>query len=146
MIITVDTNILISALINSKGKEFAILKKSYRQIDFVSSVFLLKEFSQKSNKVAALTNSSPADVRYQFRALSEQFLWVKENELDNVSLQEAERLIQHIDPKDFWYVAVAVYFDSLLWSGDMKLYKGLRRKGFKNIVTTKELSEIIKGI
>ena len=40
MIITVDTNILISAIINSKGKEFAILKKSYRQIDFVSSVFL----------------------------------------------------------------------------------------------------------
>ena len=78
MIITFDTNILISAIINSKGKEFAILKKSYRQIDFVSSVFLLKEFSQKSNKVAALTNSSLADVSYQFRALTEQFLWVKE--------------------------------------------------------------------
>ncbi len=146
MIITVDTNILISALINSKGKEFAILKRSYRQIDFVSSVFLLKEFSQKINKVAALTNSSPADVSYQFKALTEQFLWVKEIELDSASLHEAEKLIQNIDPKDFLFVAVAVYFDSLLWSGDMKLYKGLRRRGFKNIVTTKELSEIIKGI
>ena len=78
--------------------------------------------------------------------LLSNFIWVKENDLDNFSLREAERLVQHIDPKDFTFVEVAVYFDSLLWSGDLKLYKGLRRKGFKNIVTTKELSEIIKGI
>jgi hypothetical protein len=41
---------------------------------------------------------------------------------------------------------VTIDYDALLWTGDVKLIRGLRRKGFNNTVTTKELKEIIKGL
>lgn len=83
------------------------LKRPYGQIEFVSGIYLLDEFSQKVDKIAALTNSSSDDINYQFKLLTAQFFWVKENDLDNFSMREAERLVQHIDPKDFTFVAVA---------------------------------------
>ena len=59
---------------------------------------------------------------------------------------QAQTITKNIVEKDAIYVAFTIALDALLWTGDLKLYRGLRRKGFTNIVTTAQLKEIIKGI
>jgi len=66
--------------------------------------------------------------------------------VDNATLRKAILITQNIDVKDSIYIAFCLAFDGILWTGDMKLYRGLRRNGFMNVVTTKELTEILKGV
>jgi hypothetical protein len=40
----------------------------------------------------------------------------------------------------------ALALNSLGWTGDRKLPNGVKRKGFTNIISTKELKDIIKGL
>ncbi len=68
------------------------------------------------------------------------------NEISNTDFLTAEELTKQIDIKDATFVAFSISFNSLLWTGDLKLYKALRRKSFNNIITTKELKLIIKGL
>ena len=146
MIITVDSNIVISTLINSKGKEFTILKRKYKQIDFVSSTFLKEEVSKKIEKISVLTTSTASDIKFQFDSLISEFIFVNDKELDRQTIQQTENIMKGLDPKDFLFVAVTIYFDGLLWTGDLKLAYGLKRRGFNSIIITPELKQIIKGL
>lgn len=146
MIITVDSNIIISALINSKGTEFSILQKKYKHIDFVSTAFLIDEIENKIKKVSLFTNSPATDLQFQFDLLTGDFIFVKDTEIDTGSLAITNKLMKGLDIKDYLFVAVTVYFEGLLWTGDLRLKRGLKRNGFNNVVTTSELKQIIKGL
>jgi predicted nucleic acid-binding protein len=67
-------------------------------------------------------------------------------ELNKEIIIKANELTEDIDKKDTIFVAFSLALDSLLWTSDLKLHKALRRKSFRNIITTKELKQIIKGI
>ncbi len=67
-------------------------------------------------------------------------------ELNKEIIIKANELTADIDKKDTIFLAFSLALDSLLWTSDLKLYKALRRKSFRNIITTKELKQIIKGI
>ena len=43
---------------------------------------------------------------------------------------EAHRLCRNVDPDDTAYLALALYFDALLWTEDAVLKDGLRAQGF----------------
>jgi predicted nucleic acid-binding protein len=58
----------------------------------------------------------------------------------------AIQIVEKIDPKDAIYIAISLALDALIWTGDLKLYKALRKKRFKNIITTTDLKRILKGI
>ena len=49
------------------------------------------------------------------------------------------RLIRNIDPDDVTFVALANYMDEKLWTGDAKLYQGLRTLGYENVVNFEDL-------
>jgi len=55
---------------------------------------------------------------------------------------EAETLVADIDRDDTEHVALSLYLQSRLWSGDKKLHHGLRRKGISWILNTDELLEL----
>lgn len=51
----------------------------------------------------------------------------------------AFELIHDIDLKDLLFVALAIQYNCKLWTGDKKLIKGLRNKGFDQVIDTSEL-------
>ena len=67
-------------------------------------------------------------------------------ELNKDIIINAKNLTDNIHKKDTIFIAFSLALDSLFWSGDIKLYKALKRKGFANIITTKEFKQIIKGL
>jgi predicted nucleic acid-binding protein len=44
---------------------------------------------------------------------------------------------------DLVFVALNEYLDKVLWTGDMKLYKGLKKKGYKKVVTFREIQKAL---
>lgn len=88
MFIVIDSNIIISALINSKGSEFEILNSDNPSIDFVITTFLKDEFKKKHLKIASLTNAAPESVLFQFHKLTETFTILNPNEIDHSTLQK----------------------------------------------------------
>jgi predicted nucleic acid-binding protein len=38
--------------------------------------------------------------------------------------------------KDMYFVALTIEMDGILWTGDVKLKKGLTKKGFDKLLTT----------
>lgn len=58
------------------------------------------------------------------------------------SYKKALLLCNDIDPKDTAYVALSIELNIPLWSNDKKLVQGLRKKGYKKIVTTEEIFKL----
>ena len=44
------------------------------------------------------------------------------------------------------FLALTLHLKGLLWTGDIRLVKGLRKKGVESAVTTKELLDISNGM
>ena len=61
-------------------------------------------------------------------------------------LKVAEELTYSIDKKDTQYVVLTIFLEGLLWTGDLKLLRALKRKGFNQIITTSDFEQILKGI
>ena len=51
-------------------------------------------------------------------------------------------MVKDIDNKDTPYVAFSLFYKSKIWSEDKELRDGLRKKGFKNVISTEELFKI----
>lgn len=56
-------------------------------------------------------------------------------------LHEVDNLVIDIDENDVLFVALANHINAQLWTGDKKLAKGLKRKGYSKIISTNELYE-----
>ncbi len=52
-------------------------------------------------------------------------------------------LTEDIDVKDVSFVALTVETGGVLWTGDKKLYKGLKERGFDEVVNLNDLEEIL---
>ena len=146
MKVVVDSNIIISGLININGNEFTILANRLDVLNFFSSKLIIDETAKKFKQISSLTKNSESDIQTQFYNIINVFQLVDENKISNETLRKANLLIEDLDRSDYLFLAVAIHCYALLWTGDLKLFRGLRRKGFNSIVTTKELKEIIKGL
>ncbi len=56
--------------------------------------------------------------------------------------QKAADLVRDIDMDDIAFVALSLFLDIKLWTGDKQLIGGLTKKGFKNIITTHEMLQL----
>ena len=146
MKVVVDSNIMISALINTNGNEFAILANRNNRLKFFSSKLIIEETAKKFKQISSLTRNSEIEIQTQFYNMIDTFRLIEEKKINDETLLKASALISGLDRNDYLFLAVTIYCNSLLWTGDLKLFRGLRRKGFNSIITTKELKEIIKGL
>ena len=70
--------------------------------------------------------------------------FVNVSQISDTSLSKARELVQGIDEDDTEFVALAIETDALLLTGDKKLYKGLKERGFEDVINVSELQEMLK--
>jgi predicted nucleic acid-binding protein len=124
-----DANVLMSMLISGKSF-YKILLKEYT---FLSSDFAFVEIEKYED---AIRNKTKID-KENFRQFS-YFLFSHVHFIPTLLIEEgakskAKILVQDIDPKDVAYVALAIQLNLTLLTRDIKLYDGLRKKGFRNV-------------
>jgi predicted nucleic acid-binding protein len=140
--IIVDANIVFSGILNSNGKIGDLLINSKKHFNFIAPEFLRYEIKDKYEKLQSISDLNIEQVMEAEYQLCQDITFISEGQISYKFWQEAYDLVHDIDIKDIQYLAYAKQFKCKIWSGDKKLFKGLKTKGFFNIVTTDELFEL----
>ncbi len=146
MTILVDSNIIISACLDSKSELFKIIITPYSNLDFATPHFALKEIIRNQEGICRKLKKSLNLFQNNLSVLLEYLFILPDEDLSNNNIIEAENYTASVDIDDTIFIAFSMALDLLLWTGDLQLRKTLKKKGFKNIIITKELKQIIKGL
>jgi len=142
MIVILDTNIVFSVIANSSSKlanAFFLIPSS---AEYYAPDFLITELQQHKKKLLQISKLSETDYEFSKTSVFAQINFVDTNTIPEGFLKRAAQLTKNIDFKDFKFVALAMFMDGLLWTGDRKLLNGLRRAGFMNVISTQEAISI----
>lgn len=143
MKIVIDTNIVISTLMKSNGSIGKLLLQELNDFDKIACHYLYVEIFDKKEKmlkVSKLTNQDFLDLLY---LLIKKVDFINENQITDEHWKKAIELTKDIDVKDVSHVALAIHADAKLWTGDKKLYNGLRDKEFNGIINTDDIRKLL---
>lgn len=146
MKIIVDTNIIFSAILNSKSRTGKILLNSNQHFQFFSCNYLRIEIQRHKKKLLKLTGLTETDLAELEGILLHKITFIDERLIPSDLLTDTEAQLKAIDPNDTVFVALAKHLEGKLWTGDMNLYNGLKTKRFKDIILTSELSLLLDGL
>jgi len=142
MKIVVDTNIVFSALISSSTKIPDIIIAPFNHFKFYTPDYLFEELENHKYKLQKASKLTEKEID---KAKTELFKYINTISLEIIPKEvwlEAEFLTFDIDPDDISFVALSIFLDAHLWTGDKVLYNGLIRKGFDKVILTSELDKI----
>ena len=146
MKIIVDTNIVFSALLNSNSRIGRLLLNSRHYFEFYSCKYLQKEIQRHFHKIRNYSHLTDEDLSELIDIIESRIFFIDENLLPEIVINRAKKMVEGVDFDDFAFVAVANYLDALLWTGDKVLIAGLQKKGYKNVITTLELSKLLEEL
>ncbi len=145
MRIIVDSNIAFSALVNTNSLIAEIIIGSGKKYQFYTSEYMLAELKrhhEKLKKASKLSNEEIETAQYEL------FKYINVVTLEIIPEKywlKAEKLVSDIDPDDVAFVALSLFLHAHLWTGDKKLYNGLKAKKFNKIVLTTDLQKLINS-
>ena len=139
MKVIVDANIVFSGILNTKGKIGDILINSHGLIDFIAPDFLRTEIRKHYSKLSKISGLSADDVFESEFQICKDISFISEEQVLKANWKTAFDLVKDIDESDVHYVAFAKQFNRKIWSGDMQLIRGLKRKGLENFILTNDL-------
>jgi predicted nucleic acid-binding protein len=133
MKLVIDTNIIFSALLKkeSKIKKFILDPAN----ELYTCNFLFVEIFKYKEKIEKYSDLDFNDILVTMRIIFSKIHFVNEEMIPPQIYQKAYTLCSNIDEKDTPFVALALFIDTPLLTGDKKLTKGLKEKGFEKIVT-----------
>ena len=126
----IDTNVLMSILISGKS--------SYKPIvmfnRFVSIDFIFNEIDEYRNTILEKSKLDKTQLTDYTDQIMSRVTILPRYVITNSNLQKATELTKDIDFNDVWFVAMSLEYGLPLLSRDVKLYNGLHKKGFKDII------------
>jgi predicted nucleic acid-binding protein len=146
MVVVVDANVILSAIVNTHGNIATLLITNSSIVDFVIPEFSLVEIKEKEKKLYFSQKVSSAIFNENLQSFLSCLTVVGDEQIDEEYFKAAYALTKEVDPKDTMYIALTMALDALLWTGDLKLFRAIRKKGFNQVINTKELQQIVKGI
>lgn len=137
--IILDTNIVISAMIKPEGAVATFMYTELMNIQLMAPGYLFHEILSKEKKILDMTNYSGEEFHELLQILSKRITWVDMGLIEDINVNKANDLVSDIDPKDYAFIALSLQRGNPVWSGDLQLTNGLRKKGFNNIYNTEQL-------
>lgn len=146
MIIIVDTNIVFSAILNTKSTIGELILNSNNLFEFYSCHFLLEELDKHWDKLKRISKLNNKELHESERLIYKQIRFIDEAQILKEYRLKAFELVKDIDLNDIVFIALNEYLNSNLWTGDKVLINGLREKGYNMIISTNELLKIRQDI
>jgi predicted nucleic acid-binding protein len=146
MVVVIDANILISAALTPKGLIANLIFPNSSKVQFIAPAFILEEIKANETRICIKNKRSISDFRQNMQLVLSQIMLIDDDEISDKIFKKAFDLTKTIDPKDAIYIALAMSFDALFWTGDLKLLRVLKRKGYNQIITTPDFELILKGL
>ncbi|WP_372948905.1 PIN domain-containing protein [Mariniphaga sp.] len=143
MRIVVDTNIVFSAILNSKSKIARILLQPKSNLNFYSTEQLLREIQEHKDKIQNISNYSDYELNRVLLLITSRIRFINVKLISREFYEFAESLTFDVDIDDTEFVALTEQIKGKLWSGDKELHKGLIKKNWSRFISTEELFERI---
>ncbi len=142
MKITVDSNIVFSAILNTRSNIGQILTVGFKHFDFYTIDLLKTEILNHKIKIQKITGFSEEKFNKTYDLIISKIRFVDDILISDNSLKEAYNLTHDIDEEDTLFVALTNHLKSKLWTGDKILENGIRKKRYSRIITTSELYDL----
>ncbi len=132
MKVVIDTNIIFSALLKKEStiKKFILDPTN----ELYTCNFLFVEIFKYRNKIEKFSELEFDDILSAMRIIFSRVHFVNEGMIPPEIFQKAHSLCFDVDEKDTPFVALSLFLDAPLMTGDKNLIKDLAVKGFDNIV------------
>lgn len=144
MKIIVDTNIIFSALLNTKGTISDLIFNSYKYFKFYSCDYMKYEIEKHWDKLKRISKLSDYELKQSQFALYKKINFINEELIPQKTWLLAEKVVEDIDEDDVDFVALTIHLRGYLWTGDLELFNGLTTKNFKKTLDTNQLKHIRK--
>lgn len=137
----IDSNIVFSAILNVNSHIGQIVLNGRIYYDFFAPEYVNNEILAHKAKIKELAHLEEDEFIELYVLILSKITLFNHSMVPLDIYQEAMEICQSIDIDDTVFVAFANSLDGKLWTGDFKLIRGLKAKGFTQYVTTKELYE-----
>lgn len=107
--------------------------------DFYAPRYVRDEIWNHHDRLKKIVKLSDDDFIEVYELILRNVTILDHSIADKTNYREAFELCKYIDRDDIPFVAFSLYLNCKLWSGDKKLIKGLKERGFDEIVTTSDL-------
>ena len=141
MKIVVDTNIVFSAIISPNGKISDLILNSDGFYSFVAPDFIIEELDRHRSKLLYISKLQEEELDFLRVSIFSRLEFYSLGQIESDYWEKAFELTSKVDEFDTPFVALSLKLDSKLWTGDLKLKKGLEMAGFKLITDTNQLIE-----
>jgi predicted nucleic acid-binding protein len=139
MKVVVDTNIVFSAIVKASGTVAKAFFSVPSFAKYYAPDFLIEELQIHKRKLLKVSGLSEVNYEKAKTSVFASINFIDVASIPEIYSEEAVSLTKDIDFKDFQFVALAIFLDAVLWTGDKKLYNGLRRRGFKSVMSTQQI-------
>jgi predicted nucleic acid-binding protein len=137
-----DTNVIFSAVLNLKsGISQFIMSANQQNITFYAPDFLRIELERYIPKLIDISNLSTEKIRRIITLVYAQITFISDELIPFEYYKNALPFVRDVDMDDLVFVALTDYLDETLWTGDLKLYKGLIARGYTKVVIFQEIKE-----
>jgi len=136
MFVVVDANELFSLLIKGTKKSEAILFSD--NIELIAPEFLLIEFSKNKQEILFKTHRSEEEFSRLVFIFERRIRFFPKSEFKEFVAKALELIPEH--KKDVPYLALAMKFDSVLWSEE----KLLKKQSKVKVLSTEELFKLVE--
>ena len=137
MRIVVDSNVLFSGLLSPSNHSRKVLFQN--DWSFYSCNFIFVEIFKHKEKIQRFSSLSHEILLESLFSLLSQIQLVNSAMIPQPIIKNAYDLCKDIDPKDTPFVALTIFLNATLLTGDKKLVKGLKEKGFDQITSLNEV-------
>lgn len=139
MKIIVDTNIVFSAILNPNSQIGQVLLFQNNAVNLFSLPQLVEELLRYKDKIQLLKGISNSEFFEIKEYVLKRIQFIDDFLIPVEILKWAEKIVSEIDIDDTLFVALTEYLDGFLWTGDKKLIKGLKNKGWEKVISTDDL-------
>lgn len=142
MKVVIDTSVIMSALMSSKGRVADVLMNPMNDFEKYSCYFMQVEIFKHKQRILKYSKLEESELLEVVYLTLKKLSLVNENQISSENWQIADELTKDIDSKDIAFVALSLQLDATLWTLDRKLQEHLIDKGFTNVVNTYELEQL----
>ena len=99
------------------------------------------EIQRHHRRLISISKLTSDEVTYARDRLYKFIEFIDDDAIPFDQYVQAMRIVRDIDPDDVNFVALNDYMKEILWTGDMELYYGLKKKGYKNVVIFEDIKK-----
>ena len=139
MKLVADANIAFSCILTPLGVVGSLVLDPYSQLQLVAPEMLISEISLHRPKLQKLLHLNLAELSELETLVFSRFEVIPNGAISATCWEKAAALVAGIDERDDHYVALSLQLGHPLWTGDLKLHRGLRDRKFTSVLTTEEV-------